>query len=153
MSQFRRISIYIIQHSHQKHEMIGHPFPQLKRSTQTSIRIPRTFDRCHMKSSSNSLPVFLGTLSSSSTSPLNNESYERAAFSASRARASSESAFFCARWFELVRQADRDNNVCGGMMMIRHLRSYRGPFGSVLCFDTVYSFLLVIDLLFDLRLA
>jgi len=46
----------------------------------------------YMKSSSNSLTVFLGTLSSSST--LNKESYDRAAFSSSLAFANSASRFF-----------------------------------------------------------
>lgn len=48
----------------------------------------------HIKSSSNSRPVFRGVLSSSSIpSPLNKESYDLAAFSASLCLASSSSAF------------------------------------------------------------
>ena len=60
-------------------------------------------DNPYMKSSSISLTeLYVGlTSSSSSSSALRNESYERAAFSALRASASSRSAFFCSVEFRV----------------------------------------------------
>ena len=105
----------------------------------------------HMKSSSSSLPVFLGRSPSPSSvnSPLNNESYERAAFSASRARACSTSAFFLGYGFinNPVRQVTKMWRVN------TDLGSGSSPFHVILSFDAIYSFLFMIDLFLDFGLV
>ena len=79
-----------------------------KRKRQLQIKI-------YMKSSSISLTelyVGLAASSSSSTCTFRKESYERAAFSALRASASSWSAFFCKKW---ETWGKHDASLCRGV--------------------------------------
>ena len=96
-----------------------------------------------MKSSSISfieLYFGLATSSSSSTSTLRKESYERAAFSALRASASSRSAFFCQ--IERLRLSQR-------VRILWRKKAYLGGGGGtlngVLAFDSFNPFCFMID--------
>jgi hypothetical protein len=103
-----------------------------------------------MKSSSISFtePYFgLATSSSSSTSTLRKESYERAAFSALRASASSRSAFFCQiEWLmskHVLIPWRREVYLGGGC----------GTLNDILAFDPFNPFCFMIDDALNLRLV
>ena len=100
----------------------------------------------YIKSSSNSRPYFFGALSSSSSaSSLNKVSYDRAALSASRARASSASSFFCMRSYcEIWRYSL--------LYLETHLDSSSSTFFSIFLLDAVYSLLFMVNLSLYFRL-
>ena len=92
----------------------------------------------YMKSSSISLTelyVTLDSSSSSSTSAFRNESYERAAFSAFRASASSRSAFFCR-----IQSSEE-----GRVGRITYLGSCSGTFIGILALDSLDLLRFVVD--------
>lgn len=99
----------------------------------------------YIKSSSNSLPVFFGTLSSSST--LNKESYDRAAFSCALAFASSASCCFYykerrGKFFKFVSNKKEFSKF-------GYLLSNSCSFDSIFSFDTVDTLLLVVHFTFN----
>ena len=104
-----------------------------------------------MKSSSISfieLYCGLATSSSSSTSTLRKESYERAAFSALRASASSRSAFFCQ--IERLRLSKR---VLIPWRKEAYLGGGCGTFNGILAFDSFNPFCFMINDALNLRLV
>ena len=103
----------------------------------------------YMKSSSISLTelyVGFAASSSSSSSAFRNESYERAAFSAFRASASSRSAFF-------YRIASGKEKERLGWVGITYLGGGGRTFDGILAFDSLDLLRFVVDHAFDFRLV
>src|ERR1700722_8994678 len=103
-----------------------------------------------MKSSSYSCAVFgraFGSSSSSSSSTLNNESYDLAAFSASLARANSALAFSCAT---TCHPSEEEKCHKGEFT---YLLNSSSPACSILALDSIDPFLLMINLALDLCLG
>ena len=118
-----------------------------KRQLQTKI---------YMKSSSISLTelyVGLAVSSSSSTCTFRKESYERAAFSALRASASSWSAFFCKKWGKQCVPVSESGGLKEEGYVYIYLRSGCSALNGVLALDSLDALCFVIDDALDFRLV
>ena len=133
--------------------------PQCERRDRSSWRRKRKRQlqtKVYMKSSSISLTelyVGLAVSSSSSTCTFRKESYERAAFSALRASASSWSAFFCKKWGKQCVPVSESGGLKEEGYVYIYLRSGCSALNGVLALDSLDALCFVIDDALDFRLV